>query len=117
MFTQHHENIRGGAGTVTFKHLLKPEEMLGKGRLFAEITLPPGASIGLHRHDGSVEAYYFLEGKGRYIDGDKVFDVAAGDLTLVDDHGSHSVENTGDVPLRLIGLILFTDDQAQPVKV
>ena len=93
------------------KHLLKPEEMFGKGRLFAELTIPPGASIGLHRHDGNVEAYYFLEGKGRYVDNGDIYEVAAGDLTLVDDHGSHGVENTGDVPLKLIGLILFTGDQ------
>jgi mannose-6-phosphate isomerase-like protein (cupin superfamily) len=110
MLTQHNENMRGGAGTVTLKHLLKPEEMLGKGRLFAEITIPPGASIGLHRHDGNVEIYYFLEGKGRYFNNDEAYEVAAGDLTLVDDHNSHSVENTGSVPLKLIGLILFTGD-------
>ena len=33
MMTQHNEHMRGGQGTVTVKHLLKPDEMLGKGRL------------------------------------------------------------------------------------
>jgi mannose-6-phosphate isomerase-like protein (cupin superfamily) len=108
MLTQHNEHMRGGNGTVTAKHMLKPDELLGKGRLFAEHTLPPGASIGQHRHDGEVEAYYFLEGKGRYWNNDEVFDVAAGDMTLVEDHDSHGVENTGDTPLKFIGLILFT---------
>ena len=56
MMTQHNEHMRGGQGTVAVKHLLKPDEMLGKGRLFAELTVPPGASVGLHRHEGDVEA-------------------------------------------------------------
>ncbi|MDR1934122.1 MAG: cupin domain-containing protein [Candidatus Accumulibacter sp.] len=110
MFTQYNEQMRGGKGTVTVKHLLKPEEMFGKGRLFAELTIPPGASVGLHPHEGNVEAYYILQGSGRYQDNDQFYEVAAGDLTLVDDHDSHGLENTGDVPLKLIGLILFTGD-------
>ena len=82
MMTQHNEHMRGGLGTVTVKHMLKPDEMLGKGRLFAELTIPPGASVGLHRHEGDVEAYYILQGKGRYQNDDESFDVTAGDLTL-----------------------------------
>ena len=111
MFTQHNEAMRGGEGAVTVKHLLKPDELLGKGRLFAELTIPPGASVGLLRHEGDVEAYYILQGKGRYLNNEEVFEVEAGDLTLVDDHNSHGLENVGDTPLKLIGLILFTGDR------
>ena len=111
MLTQHNENMRGGKGTVTVKHLLQPDELLGKGRLFAELTVPPGASVGLHRHEGDVEAYYILQGQGRYLNNDDVYEVQAGDLTLVDDHNCHGIENIGDGPLKLIGLILFTADR------
>lgn len=111
MMTQHNEHMRGGQGTVTVKHLLKPDELLGKGRLFAELTVPPGASVGLHRHEGDTEAYYIVEGRGRYQNDDEVFEVAAGDLTVVDDHHSHGIENIGETPLRLIGLILFTAER------
>ena len=68
----------------------------------------PGASVGLHRHEGDVEAYYILQGKGRYQNDDESFDVTAGDLTLVDNLHCHGIENTGEEPLKLIGLILFT---------
>lgn len=47
MVEQHIENMRGGKGIVTVKHLLNRNELLGKGRLFAENTVPVGASIGL----------------------------------------------------------------------
>lgn len=111
MVTQHIENMRGGQGTVTVKHLLNPDEMLGKGRLFAENTVPPGASVGLHRHEGDVEAYYILQGRGRYHNNEAEFDIQAGDMTLVDDHNLHGIRNTGDIPLVFIALILFTGDR------
>ena len=110
MLTQQIENMRGGQGTATVKHLLNPDEMLGKGRLFAENTLPPGASIGLHPHEGDFEVYYILQGRGRYYNNDQVFEVKAGDMTRVDDHNTHSIVNTGDTPLVFIALILFTGD-------
>ncbi|GHU27548.1 cupin [Betaproteobacteria bacterium] len=108
MLTQEKPHLRDGKGTVTVEHILNPDELSGKGRLFAIHILPPGASIGLHPHDGEIEAYHFLAGKGRYWNNEEVFDVVAGDTTLVDDHNSHGVENTGDTPLKFIGLILFT---------
>ena len=110
MNEQHIENMRGGKGTVTVKHILNPEEMLGKGRLFAKNTVPVGASIGLHPHEGDIEAYYILKGSGVYYNNDEKFEVKAGDLTVVDDHNYHSIENTGDAPLVFIALILFTGD-------
>jgi len=111
MVTQQMEGMRGGKGTVSVKHLLNPDELLGKGRLFAENTVPPGASIGLHRHEGDVEAYYITQGSGIYCNDDERIAVKAGDLTLVDDHHQHSIENTGATPLVLIALILFTGEK------
>ena len=83
MVTQQIEHMRGGQGTVAVKHLLNPDEMLGKGRLFAQNTIPPGASIGLHRHQGDSEAYYVIEGSGVYRDDDQSFTIGAGDLLAV----------------------------------
>ena len=108
MVTQQIDHMRGGQGTVAVKHLLNPDEMLGKGRLFAQNTVPPGASIGLHRHQGDSEAYYVIAGSGVYRDDDQSFAIGVGDLARVDDEHRHSIENTGDVPLVFIALILFT---------
>ena len=113
MTTQQIERMRGGEGIVTVKHLLNPDEMLGKGRLFAENTVPLGASIGRHRHEGDAEAYYILRGSGLYHDNEQAFEIKAGDMALVDDHNFHSIENTGDVPLVFIALILFTGEKKQ----
>jgi mannose-6-phosphate isomerase-like protein (cupin superfamily) len=110
--TQQQNNMRGGNGTITMRHLLAGEEMLGKGRLFAEVTIPPGASIGPHRHEGEAEVYYILQGTGRYRDNDDVLSIGPGDLALVEDQNSHAIENIGDVPMKLIALILFAGNRA-----
>ncbi len=101
------EKMRGGLGTVSLKHVLSVDEMSGKGRLFSEITIPVGASVGLHPHDGESEYYYLLAGTGRYRMDDDSFDVAAGDLTAVSSGHTHGIENTGDQPITMIALILF----------
>ncbi len=112
MATQQNQNMRGGKGTVTVKHVLNPDELFGNGRLFAQLTVPPGASVGLHKHEGEAETYLILQGQGRYHNNDESYDIAAGDMARVDDGDSHGIENTGDTPLVLIGLILFSHCKA-----
>ncbi|SBW11943.1 Cupin 2 conserved barrel domain protein [uncultured Alphaproteobacteria bacterium] len=101
--------MRDGTGVVTVRHLLEAEELLGKGRLFAHNVVPPGASIGVHRHTGDAEAYYFLAGRGRYTDNGSAYEVVAGDLTFVSEGDLHGIENTGDAPLEFVALILYAD--------
>ena len=59
MVTQQIEKMRGGQGVATVKNLLNPDEMLGKGRLFAQNTLPPGASacIGTRATSRSITCF------------------------------------------------------------
>lgn len=108
MHVEDRPHMRGGAGTVTVKDLLSPEEMFGHGRLFAENVVPPGASVGLHPHEGDTEWYYIVSGRGVYLHDDERHDVVAGDLTVVADGHRHGIENAGDEPLLFIALILYT---------
>lgn len=105
------ENMRGGIGTVEVIHILNPDEMHNKGRLFAENIIPPGASIGHHPHTGDSEAYYFLEGTGLYRNNEDYYEVKAGDVAVVDAGDMHGITNTGEVDLRFIALILFTGEK------
>ena len=54
----HKEHMRDGDGTVLVKNLITgPEELNGKGRLFSELTLNPGCSIGFHVHENESELF------------------------------------------------------------
>jgi len=57
-------------------------------------VVPPGASIGLHRHGNDEELYIVLEGTGvMAVDGTKT-PVAKGDAILNKPFGEHALYNT-----------------------
>jgi mannose-6-phosphate isomerase-like protein (cupin superfamily) len=68
----------------------------------AEEVLPAGAAVGRHHHLETEEIYYILEGSGRMTVGDEVRDVAAGDAVFIPLKRAHTLENTGDEPMRLL---------------
>lgn len=104
-------NMRGGNKEVYVTHVLEKEEFKTKGRLFAKIKLEPGASIGLHTHTGDFETFYILKGEGTLQDNGSSTVLRAGDMSFCDNGQSHAIENTGDVDLEIMALILFDDSK------
>jgi mannose-6-phosphate isomerase-like protein (cupin superfamily) len=96
---------RGGEGTARFTHLAPAEEMRNM-TLFAEIRLPPGASIGYHRHDDETEYFVFLSGSGTANDNGTETAVSAGDVMITGGGASHALANTGTEDLVLLALIV-----------
>ncbi len=98
--------MRGGKGSVELTHIFMKEELTGKARLVARITINPGCSIGVHEHAGEEEIFYILEGKGIVNDNGTVREVNPGDAVLTGNGASHSIECSGDTPLKLVAVIL-----------
>jgi mannose-6-phosphate isomerase-like protein (cupin superfamily) len=64
------------------------------------LTLPPGASIGLHEHTDNEDAYIILSGTGEFAGTDgKYFPVGAGDITIARPQQKHAMINTGKVDI------------------
>ena len=67
--------------------------------------LDPGASEGVHVHEGDralEEIYYFLSGDGTmWADGEE-FPVTAGDAVMAPAGSDHGFRNTGSEPLKLV---------------
>ena len=94
--TERRENMRGGEGTVRISHAAT-KDMLPPGlRLHAQITLPPGASIGEHIHENETELFYVLQGNGEMLDGGVWTPLASGDATSTGGGASHALRNTGE---------------------
>jgi len=104
---QQNENMRGGEGTVVIEHLLSPEELYDKGRLYARIILEPGCSIGHHIHDGEMESFYIISGEAEISDNGEPVKLSAGDSVLTRSGEGHSVKNIGTITLEMIALILY----------
>ncbi len=99
------EKMRGGEGTTTLIHFVDGATMKN-ARLLSEITLPPGASIGEHRHDSETEYYLIQEGTGVVVDNGAETPVGPGDCVVTGDGASHSIANTGTAPLKFIAVII-----------
>lgn len=101
------EKMRGGEGTIQIKHIFKQDELGGKCRLIAEITIPVGGSIGFHQHDHEEEIFYFISGEGEVDDNGIRKKIKAGDAMLTPDGEGHAVVNTGKTPLVMMAVILL----------
>ena len=105
MKSENRKEMRGGAGEVDIIHMAASDSMKN-ARLMAELTLSPGSGIGPHRHDKETEYYIILEGSGIVIEDDGTKTVGEGDIVITGNGQSHSIENTGDQPLRFHAIII-----------
>ena len=70
------------------------------------MTLKPGDSIGMHKHESNEDAYIILSGEGTFIDNDgKEYKVKAGDTTIARKGQSHALLNTGKEPLVFLDVV------------
>ncbi len=100
-------NIRNGIGNVTVQHLFNKEEITARTRMCARLTLPPGVSIGLHKHEGEDELFIVTRGTGLIDDGKTKVPIQAGDATLTGKGEIHAVINNGPEPLEIIAIIML----------
>lgn len=100
------EHLGGGKGTAYVHHIVSKEELLGHGRMYAKVVLPPGTSVGWHQHVHDTEPYYILKGQADFIDNDKsVTKVGPGDCCLIEVGQFHSLENNSDEDVEFMALI------------
>ena len=99
------ERMRDGEGSTHFTYLLDGSTQKN-ARMFAEITLNPGCSIGYHRHDSETEYFFILSGTGTVNDDGKEVQVKQGDSIITGNGASHSIKNTGSVPLVFHAVII-----------
>ena len=98
MKTEVREKMRGGDGCAEIVQMLDCENEKNI-RLLAELTLQPGSSVGYHNHESETEYYIILSGNGIVNDDGKDTPVKAGDVIITGNGASHSISNSGAVPL------------------
>ena len=107
METEVRSELRGGVGNVTFQHFFKKDEITARTRLCARLILPPGVSIGLHKHEGEDELFVVTRGKGLIDDGKTKEPVQVGDAILTGKGEAHAVINNGGEPLEMVAIIML----------
>lgn len=104
--------LAGGKGIARVHHIVSFEELLGHGRLYARVILPPGASVGWHQHVRDTEPYYILSGEGDFYESDinnvnerHHTKVGPGDVCVIQVGQWHCMENNSDEDLEFMALI------------
>ena len=105
MKVEEKERLRDGEGTTRITHLLDGSAEKN-ARLFAEVTLNPGCSIGYHQHENETEYYFIVSGTGTVNDDGKEVEVKQGDSVITGNGASHSMKNTGSAPLVFLAVIV-----------
>ena len=98
MKVEEKERMRDGEGITRITYLLDGSTQKN-ARLFAEICLNPGSSIGYHLHESETEYYFIVSGSGTVNDEGTEVQVNPGDSVITGPNASHSIKNTGSVPL------------------
>ncbi|MCK5129053.1 MAG: cupin domain-containing protein [Clostridiales bacterium] len=99
-------NMKDGKGDVVINHVQK-DGLPEKCRLFANITLEPGCSIGHHVHHQETEFYTILKGVATVDDDGTSIEVSAGDVVVTPNGKGHSIENTGDETMEMLAIIVL----------
>lgn len=105
--TEYRENMRGGNGTVEITNFATPEDLNNKGRLFANITLKPGCSIGYHVHETDSELFYLMKGEALYNDNGVECVLSAGDVMVCPAGTGHAIANNGQEDLEICAVIVY----------
>jgi len=88
------ENIHDGTGVVNVTTIMDQFET--KMQFLHYTVLPPGSTIGAHKHGNNEEFYIILEGIGEMeLDGVK-HPVVAGDVIKNKPHGTHGLVNISE---------------------
>lgn len=108
------ENAFGGHGKVYGRQLLGedpaltgvlpgfPDEFDSNIHFIHETILDVGTLVGMHPHETSEEVYFFVQGSAKMIvDGEEV-NLHEGDVILSKKGCCHSIENTGNMPLKIV---------------
>ena len=90
------EQANGGEGAIFIKHILNETELNGKCKMFAEVTIPAGCSLGYHVHHNESETYYIVKGEGEY-----------NERTFTPDGYGHGIANRTDQDLVFMALIIL----------
>ena len=86
-------SFKGGEGTFYNKMFTDGVNKMMHGKL------EPGSSIGYHKHEGSCEMIFILEGEGKVLFDDTEEDVKPGMVHYCPEGHSHSLINNGSEDL------------------
>ena len=96
---QEQPNFKGGEKSLFAKMFFD-----GSVRIL-RAYLPPGASIGFHKHEENAEIMYILSGSGLVNENGVEYQIKAGQTTYCEKGNAHSLTNNGNEDLHFFAVV------------
>jgi mannose-6-phosphate isomerase-like protein (cupin superfamily) len=100
--------MNGGHGNVLYQRCLGPSTYTGPWAFMDHYIVPPGATIGRHKHEGVDEIWYVMNGEAAVtVDGETAH-LGAYDAVPIRAKQAHAFENAGtqDLEFMVVGVAL-----------
>ena len=94
----------GGKGEILARMVWSAADFTTNFGFLAHAIMPPGTSVGYHRHDTIEEVYVIVNGSGRMTMDDETEEVHPGDVILNRLGGSHGIYNHTDAELEFFAI-------------
>ena len=91
-----------GENTISFARIFDSDTFQTNCHFVDYAVIPPGASIGIHRHERSEEIYIVLDGSALMTLNDVPTRVRRGDIIVNPVSGTHSLVNTGEIDVHIV---------------
>ena len=99
---QHQESSHGGSGPVGLYEIWSKSDFKSDIDFLDRVVVPPGSTIGTHRHGNNEEMYVVLNGRGTMtLNGEEVT-IKTGDMILNPAFGEHGLVNDSDANIDLL---------------
>ena len=99
---QRQENSHGGTGEVNLFEIWGNSDFKSGIDFIDRVVVPPGSTIGFHKHGENEEMYIVLEGKALMKIEENDVTVNKGDMILNPAGGRHGLANNSDENIEIL---------------
>lgn len=92
----------GGPGTCQIARLFQTEKLAGTWHFIEYLIVPPGVTIGRHRHGANEEIYFIIEGQAKMTINNQEYLVKPGDFIVNHPEWEHGLHNESQEEVKLL---------------
>ena len=91
-----------GQGAIQIGRMFQTEKLQGTWHFIEYLVVPPGVTIGEHRHGANEEIYFILEGHARMKINGQEYEVKPGDFIVNHAGWEHGLRNESANEVKLL---------------
>ena len=107
---QRQKSSHGGTGAVDLYEIWENSDFKSDVDFFDRVVVPPGSTVGFHKHGKNEEMYIVLEGSGLMKIENKEISVSKGDMILNPVGGRHGLVNNSSENIDLLVVQISIDE-------